>query len=50
MVSNRIIDKLRCQAVRPERAWNNAGGNPVWKGINHSTRSEFWVANGNIRS
>ena len=38
----------RCQAVRPARAWNNAGGNPVWKGTNQSTRSEFWVAVGNV--
>ena len=25
-----------CLTVRPARAWNNTGGNSVWKGINHS--------------
>ena len=43
-------DSSWCQAVRPAKGASHiVGGNPTWKGINHSTSSEPWSRSGNVR-
>ena len=50
VTSNRDSITPWCQAVRPAKGASYiVGGNPTWKGINHSTSSEPWSRSGNAR-
>ena len=45
----KIETRSQCLVVRPCRTLLIVGGNPTWKGANHSTISESWSRSGNAR-